>query len=572
MSSTAVVVRRGSHVHQVPQTGLPHSIPRTIASDVNRTPISADAAATRSHRVFLVFRYAMLAMKTTKNDRYASQAAGTWTYMIRCTSPWTASGGATTRESTTETPSATSVAIPSRCSPLRDVALPSARSAVAAISPPTGSRTPGRRPTGTRRRTRRAARATRAPRSSDPRPRDRSREPPRSGRARRAGARASGRSPRACGRTRPRRRTGSPPRRARSCPARTRPGPGTGSRPTGRTGRSRAGAPRSPARAARPSRRTPCRGTRPPCRSVRAGGPRGPRPRTRSGTRASRPSRRRRAPPSTAGPAPRVRARRGRARTRTRTRRGRWRRTGATSRARVAHGPRSGDPCARSPSPGAGTSRAGLHGAVAQRDDARGEAGCHGVVGGDHERPSLVGRMQHHLVDRAPGRVVQPGRPLVAQQELGIADDRACDRDLLTHPGGERSDAFVGDIGEGHAFERPLHEVMVDVEQVGEQLEVLARGQLLVQTGAMGKQLGAPADLLALVGEVEPEHRASPVGRGQRRGDDPEQGALARAVRSAQDDGLPPLDREVDAHERRRGAEQPGDPTQIHRGVLQTDG
>src|SRR6266540_165715 len=136
MSSTAVVVRRGSHVHQVPQTGLPHSIPRTIASDVNRTPISADAAATRSHRVFLVLRYAMLAMKTTKNDRYASQAAGTWTYMIRCTSPWTASGGATTRESTAETPSATSAAIPSRCSPLRDVALPSARSAVAAITGP----------------------------------------------------------------------------------------------------------------------------------------------------------------------------------------------------------------------------------------------------------------------------------------------------------------------------------------------------------------------------------------------------------------------------------------------------
>src|SRR4029450_1905772 len=132
MSSTAVVVRRGSHVHQVPQTGLPHSIPRTIASDVNSTPISADAAATRSHRVFLVLRYAMLAMKTTKNDRYASQAAGTWTYMIRCTSPWTASGGATTRESTAETPSATSVAIASRCSPLRAVGLPSARTPRAA--------------------------------------------------------------------------------------------------------------------------------------------------------------------------------------------------------------------------------------------------------------------------------------------------------------------------------------------------------------------------------------------------------------------------------------------------------
>ena len=69
MSSTAVVVSRGSHVHQVPQTGLPHSIPSTIASEVNNTPISAEAAATRSHRVFFVFRYAMLAMNTTKKQR-----------------------------------------------------------------------------------------------------------------------------------------------------------------------------------------------------------------------------------------------------------------------------------------------------------------------------------------------------------------------------------------------------------------------------------------------------------------------------------------------------------------------
>ena len=194
------------------------------------------------------------------------------------------------------------------------------------------------------------------------------------------------------------------------------------------------------------------------------------------------------------------------------------------------------------------------------------------MVGGDHERPSLTGCVQHHLVDRAPGRVVQTGRRLVEQQELGIADDRACDRDLLPHPGGERSDAFVGDVGDRDPFECLLHAVVGDAEQVGNQFEVLPGGELLVQTGAMGKQLGAPADLLARVGEVEPQHRASAVGRGQRRRDDPEQGALARAVRSAQDDGIPPLDREVDAHERRCGAEQPRDPTQIHRGVLQTDG
>ena len=51
-----MVVSLGSHVHHVPQTGLPHSIPRTIARAVNSTPISAEAAATRSQRVFFVRR------------------------------------------------------------------------------------------------------------------------------------------------------------------------------------------------------------------------------------------------------------------------------------------------------------------------------------------------------------------------------------------------------------------------------------------------------------------------------------------------------------------------------------
>jgi hypothetical protein len=111
-----------------------------------------------------------------------------------------------------------------------------------------------------------------------------------------------------------------------------------------------------------------------------------------------------------------------------------------------------------------------------------------------------------------------------------------------------------------------------DAEQVGDQLQVLPGGELLVQTSAVGEQLGAPADLLAILGEVEPEHRAPAVGRRQRRGHDPEQGALAGAVGSTQDHGLAPLDREIHAHERRRRAEQSRHAAQVDRGVLQADG
>ena len=45
------MVSRGSHVHHVPHTDLPHSIPSAIASEVNSTPSSAEAAASRSARL-----------------------------------------------------------------------------------------------------------------------------------------------------------------------------------------------------------------------------------------------------------------------------------------------------------------------------------------------------------------------------------------------------------------------------------------------------------------------------------------------------------------------------------------
>ena len=47
---SAVVVRRASHTQYVPQVGLAHSIPPTMVTTVNSTPISALAIASRSQR------------------------------------------------------------------------------------------------------------------------------------------------------------------------------------------------------------------------------------------------------------------------------------------------------------------------------------------------------------------------------------------------------------------------------------------------------------------------------------------------------------------------------------------
>src|SRR5690348_2037766 len=59
----------------------------------------------------------MLLAKTTKNAKKASRAIGTWKYMMRCTSPCTASVGASTNAAQMESIMPMATAPPSMYSP-----------------------------------------------------------------------------------------------------------------------------------------------------------------------------------------------------------------------------------------------------------------------------------------------------------------------------------------------------------------------------------------------------------------------------------------------------------------------
>ena len=75
-----MVVRRASHVQNVPHEMRPHRLPLTSVMPMNSTPTSALAPAMRSHvRLRVRFhRYATLLTPVTMNARYASHADGTW--------------------------------------------------------------------------------------------------------------------------------------------------------------------------------------------------------------------------------------------------------------------------------------------------------------------------------------------------------------------------------------------------------------------------------------------------------------------------------------------------------------
>ncbi len=68
----------------------------------------------------------------------------------------------------------------------------------------------------------------------------------------------------------------------------------------------------------------------------------------------------------------------------------------------------------------------------------------------------------------------------------------------------------------------------------GEEVEVLAHGQILVEREPLAHVADVPADRLALGGDVEAEHGGVARGGGQQAAQDPDQRRLARAVRSEQ--------------------------------------
>ena len=75
--STSVEVSRASQVHQIPHTGLAQIGPVINTAVQKMMPISAQDSARRSHLRFLVIRYPILPMKTTRKASMAVQAEGT---------------------------------------------------------------------------------------------------------------------------------------------------------------------------------------------------------------------------------------------------------------------------------------------------------------------------------------------------------------------------------------------------------------------------------------------------------------------------------------------------------------
>ena len=175
--------------------------------------------------------------------------------------------------------------------------------------------------------------------------------------------------------------------------------------------------------------------------------------------------------------------------------------------------------------------------AVVHHDDLVGETlGLEQQVRAHEDGLAALG----HLVDEAEHGArrlgVEAGRRFVEQEEVGLVEHGAGQREPGAHAGGVAADLQVEGVGDAEAFrglgDARIDQARLDPEQRRGVLEVVGAGEAVVERGAGGNHATAAAHLGAFGVDlgIEPERAdRAPVGV-ERAGDEPHDGGLARAV------------------------------------------
>ena len=185
-------------------------------------------------------------------------------------------------------------------------------------------------------------------------------------------------------------------------------------------------------------------------------------------------------------------------------------------------------------------------------------------------RAGVLPQPQQFLVEPVAGDLVERAERLVHQQQLGIVDERAGDRDALAHAARQ----FVG-IGLLPARQADQRQQFARLEGAAplaaaadfeRQLDVLERRAPRQQRGVL-KDEADVAPRARRLGR-RPEHRDLAGGRRQKIRDDPQQGRLAASRGAEKGQEAAARDGQTDLFERRHDAALGG---KAHRHVAQSD-
>ena len=116
------------------------------------------------------------------------------------------------------------------------------------------------------------------------------------------------------------------------------------------------------------------------------------------------------------------------------------------------------------------------------------------------------------------GLGVETGGGLVEDQDLGVRDERAGDREPALHPPRQRVDLVVGPLGELGEVEQLLGPLADDppgqVEVAAVDHQVVENGELEVERVLLGHDADAAPDARSVVRGVHPEDAQRPADTG----------------------------------------------------------
>ena len=132
-----------------------------------------------------------------------------------------------------------------------------------------------------------------------------------------------------------------------------------------------------------------------------------------------------------------------------------------------------------------------------------------GIVAAYHAR-AAAGRSDQRFHQLRP-RGVEVGARLVEQQQLGVVQHGARDRDPLHHSAGERAHGFGGAREHAHCVEQLLDPREADAVQARVEAQVLARGELAVEQRLVAEQADPSAYRHDSPGRLLPSTRTPPA-------------------------------------------------------------
>jgi hypothetical protein len=131
-------------------------------------------------------------------------------------------------------------------------------------------------------------------------------------------------------------------------------------------------------------------------------------------------------------------------------------------------------------------------------------------------------------------RRVQAARRLVQDEDLGVVQHRLGEPDPLPVALGERAEDAAFPADEAHALHRlpdgPGPPRARNLPNLGDKGEIIANRQLRVERRCLREVADATADLHGRVEDVEARDDGSPLGGGEKTGQDAHRRGLARAV------------------------------------------